>query len=207
MNAMEREPARNPQDLERLLIDRQHAGDVDGMLALFEPDAVIDCSDGRLLRGHREIRAFYAEIAATGHKFGRGQQRPALISGDLALTSTKLPDGDIAKEYLASPERQMTTVNSGETLIGDAATGILVASDGYEGVIVSSVQNFIADFSGGRNDADIPPCPGGIAELRLSADAAATMPPLMPFLSQNRGTSLTVTKNGDKGVYVCGYIK
>jgi hypothetical protein len=35
-----RQPARDPQDLERLLIDRQHAGDVDGMVALFEPLAV-----------------------------------------------------------------------------------------------------------------------------------------------------------------------
>jgi hypothetical protein len=51
-----------------------------------------------LLRGHQEIRTFYAEIAASGHKFGRGQQRPALIAGDLALTSTKLPDGDVTSE-------------------------------------------------------------------------------------------------------------
>jgi hypothetical protein len=30
-----REPGRDPQDLERLLIDRQWAGDIDGMVALF----------------------------------------------------------------------------------------------------------------------------------------------------------------------------
>ncbi|MBW8908910.1 MAG: hypothetical protein JF620_07800, partial [Mesorhizobium sp.] len=31
-------------------------------------------------------------------KFQRGEQRPALINGDLALTSTKLPDGSITSE-------------------------------------------------------------------------------------------------------------
>jgi len=98
MNATDRIPARDPQDLERLLIERQHAGDIDGMTALFEPDAVIDCSDGRFIRGHAAIRAFYAEIASRGHKFARGEQRPALLSGDLALTSTKLPDGDVTSE-------------------------------------------------------------------------------------------------------------
>ena len=43
----DREPARDPQDLERLLIARQWAGDVDGMVALFDPNAVVDTGDGR----------------------------------------------------------------------------------------------------------------------------------------------------------------
>ena len=41
-----REPARDPQDLERLLIARQWVGDVDGMAALFEPHAVVDSGEG-----------------------------------------------------------------------------------------------------------------------------------------------------------------
>jgi hypothetical protein len=60
MGVQSREPARDPQDLERLLIVRQHAGDVEGMVALFEPDAVIDTAEGdnaegRLIRGHNVI--------------------------------------------------------------------------------------------------------------------------------------------------------
>ena len=31
--------AHDPQDLERLLVSRQHAGDVDGMAALYEREA------------------------------------------------------------------------------------------------------------------------------------------------------------------------
>jgi ketosteroid isomerase-like protein len=93
-----REPARDPQDLERLLVSRQRAGDVEGMVALFEADAVVDCGDGRLLRGRDVMRAFYAEVVATGRKFEFGEQRPALISGDLALTSTRLPDGSVTAE-------------------------------------------------------------------------------------------------------------
>lgn len=72
---MECEPARDPNDLERLLVKRQNKGDIDGMVALFEPDAVIDCSDGRFVRGHEAIRAFYVEFAATGKKFAWGEQR------------------------------------------------------------------------------------------------------------------------------------
>ncbi|UVK40739.1 nuclear transport factor 2 family protein [Mesorhizobium sp. AR10] len=93
-----REPARDPQDLERLLIARQWVGDVDGMAALFEPDAVVDGGEGQLTRGRQAIRALFAEITATGRKFASGDRRPAVINGDLALTSTKLPDGTITTE-------------------------------------------------------------------------------------------------------------
>ena len=85
-----REPARDPQDLERLLIARQWAGDVDGMAALFEPYALIDSGEGRMTRGRDAIRALFAEITATVRKFESGKQSPAIISGDLALTSTRL---------------------------------------------------------------------------------------------------------------------
>jgi ketosteroid isomerase-like protein len=91
-------PARDPQELERFLIERQHAGDVDGMVALFEPQALVDCGEGRLLRGREEIRQYFVEVVASGRKFARGEQQAALVNGDLALTSTRLPDGQVTAE-------------------------------------------------------------------------------------------------------------
>lgn len=93
-----RAPAHDPQELERLLIERQHAGDLDGMVALFEPQAVVDCGDGHLLHGHGEIRRYFVEVIASGRKFARGVQQAALLCGDLALTSTRLPDGSVTAE-------------------------------------------------------------------------------------------------------------
>ena len=89
-----REPARDPQDLERLLVARENAGDVAGMTALFEPDAVIDIGGGTFLRGKEAIHEFFTKLQVTGfgpekRKFELGEQRPALICGDLALTSTR----------------------------------------------------------------------------------------------------------------------
>jgi ketosteroid isomerase-like protein len=99
-----REPARDPQDLERLLVARQRAGDIEGMVALFEPDAAMDNSEGQLLRGHDAIRAFFARVVATGRKWGLGEQRPALISGNLALTSTRSLDGSVTAEVARRQE-------------------------------------------------------------------------------------------------------
>ncbi len=94
----DREPARDPLDLERLLVSRQRAGDVDGMAALYEPNAALDYGDGQLTLGKEAIRTFFARVVATGGKFDLGDQRPAIISGDLALTSTHLPDGSVTAE-------------------------------------------------------------------------------------------------------------
>ena len=92
------EPARDPQDLERLLVSRERAGDVDGMAALYEPHAVLDSGSGRLVHGREAIREFFAGLVATGRKFDFGDQRPAVVSGDLALTSTRSPDGSVTAE-------------------------------------------------------------------------------------------------------------
>ena len=97
-NETDREPARDPQDLERLLIARQWAGDVDGMVALFDPHAVVDTGDGRLTHGTEAIRALFAGVVATGRKYELGKQNPALVNGDLALTSTRLADGSATAE-------------------------------------------------------------------------------------------------------------
>jgi ketosteroid isomerase-like protein len=98
MTDHDREPARDPQDLERLLVVRQQAGDVDGMVALFEPDAVVDVGEGRLIRGEEAIRRYYEELRAEGRRFEIGVQQDAVVSGDLALTSTNLPDGSVTAE-------------------------------------------------------------------------------------------------------------
>jgi hypothetical protein len=68
------------------------------MAALYEPHAVLDCGDGRLTLGREAIRAFYAGLVAMGRKFDFGDQRPAIVSGDLALTSTRAPDGSVTAE-------------------------------------------------------------------------------------------------------------
>jgi ketosteroid isomerase-like protein len=93
-----REHARTPQDLERLLVARQWAGQVSAMADLYEADAVVDCADGRRLEGREAIRKYFAAYTATGRKFQSGAQQPAVIAGDLALTSTRLPDGTVTAE-------------------------------------------------------------------------------------------------------------
>ncbi len=91
-------PAYDPQDLERLLVSLQNAGDADGIAALYEPHAVLDAGEGQLLHGREAIRQCFRELVASGRRFEMGEQQPALVSGDLALTSTRCRNGTVTAE-------------------------------------------------------------------------------------------------------------
>jgi ketosteroid isomerase-like protein len=101
--------ARSPEELLRLLGERIEAQDVDGIIALQEPEAGIVNYDGSVIRGHDDIRAFYVDwfrsdpvltvepqqtVVAGGDRTGRGRvrDRTAVIMGDYSLEQTA-PDG------------------------------------------------------------------------------------------------------------------
>jgi len=92
------EPALDPDDLPRFLLARANAGDVDGLVALYEPDAVLAGAEGDEMVGHEAIRDFFTTLLADRPRFAPGDQRPALRHDDLALTSTRLANGTVTAE-------------------------------------------------------------------------------------------------------------
>jgi ketosteroid isomerase-like protein len=95
---VERERATRPEDLSRLIVERLNAGDVDGLVALYEPGAVLALPDGQVATGSDEIRRVYERLVADRPTFEPGANRPTLRSGDLALTSSRLANGIVTVE-------------------------------------------------------------------------------------------------------------
>ncbi|MGI5493539.1 YybH family protein [Microtetraspora malaysiensis] len=93
-----RERAVQPEDLSRFIVERLNAGDVEGLVALYEPDAVLALPNGQVATGSEEIRQAYKHLVADRPTFTPGQQLPTLRNGDLALTSVRLPDGGATVE-------------------------------------------------------------------------------------------------------------
>ena len=91
-------PARVPEDLSEFFLQRANDADVEGLVALYEPDAVLAFAPGRVVVGHDEIRRVYRELLADPPVFRSDGQRPPLRNGDLALTSTRLPGGGTTVE-------------------------------------------------------------------------------------------------------------
>jgi ketosteroid isomerase-like protein len=91
-------PAVEPEDLERLYVERVNAGDVEGLVALYEPDAAMAVQPGRVAVGSEAIRQVFKDFVASGAKLTLGDQQPSLRVGDLALGSTRLLDGGVTAE-------------------------------------------------------------------------------------------------------------
>jgi ketosteroid isomerase-like protein len=90
--------ATEPNDLGRYFIERANAGDVDGLVALYEPNAVLAFPPGNLATGQAEIRKVYEQFVAAAPVLSPGRQHPALVTGDLALTAATLTNGDVTVE-------------------------------------------------------------------------------------------------------------
>jgi ketosteroid isomerase-like protein len=93
-----RRRAKEPNDLEKLFVQRANAGDVDGLVALYEPDAVVACGNGEVAIGHKQIRGFFVRFLAERPRLDPSSQAGALCSADLALTSSRTGNGDITAE-------------------------------------------------------------------------------------------------------------
>lgn len=86
-----------PENLVRLFSERANAGDLDGLVDLYEPGAVLAVGSP-VANGHDEIRKFYADLLARKSNFPPAQPMPAVYNGDLAMTVTPLPKGRCSVE-------------------------------------------------------------------------------------------------------------
>lgn len=91
-------PATEPNDLEKFFVERTNAGNLEGLLALYEPNALVAYGEGNVAVGHDEIRELLADFLAEHARLEPSDQAEALCSGDLALTSSRLCNGDITAE-------------------------------------------------------------------------------------------------------------
>lgn len=89
--------AHDPEDLARLFNERANAGDVEGLVALYETDAVVAVG-AVVATGHDEIRRFYTDLLARKSDFPSVEALPALRSGEIAMTFARLPNGTLSVE-------------------------------------------------------------------------------------------------------------
>ncbi|MCP4021561.1 MAG: nuclear transport factor 2 family protein [Desulfobacteraceae bacterium] len=90
--------AQEPNDLEKFFVERANAGEVEGLVALYEPNAVVSYGDGKVAIGLNQIREFFIKFVAKQPQFDPSNQSAALCSGDIALTSSRTNNGDITAE-------------------------------------------------------------------------------------------------------------
>lgn len=95
---MKHRAAKEPNDLERFFVERANAADVEGLVALYESNAILANGNGEVAIGPGQIREFFVRFLADRPRLDPGVQAAPLYSGDLALTSSRLGNGDITAE-------------------------------------------------------------------------------------------------------------
>ena len=83
-----REQAKQPEDLDRFFLERANAGDVEGVVALYEPDAVLVGPGKQIISGTLALRQAYTQLFASKPTFA-AEIQAAIRNGNLALTSTQ----------------------------------------------------------------------------------------------------------------------
>jgi ketosteroid isomerase-like protein len=99
----ERERAAQPEDLGRFFVQRANAGDLEGLVALYEPDALLAVPGGMPVAGADAIRQALRRFL-DGRPTVSGASQPALRFGDLALTSTRFGGGATAEVARRQPD-------------------------------------------------------------------------------------------------------
>lgn len=97
------EPAQCPEDLARLFLSRANRQDVEGVVALYAPEAVLVPPGGSRAVGTSAIRTFYRDVFRSGPVF-QGEPQLAVICGELALTSTRFSGGATAEGARRQPD-------------------------------------------------------------------------------------------------------
>lgn len=85
--------AQTPEDITRLFVERANAKDVDGLLALYEPDAVLAFPPGSATVGQDALReVLQAMVDHAKEPFELEEPAPTVYFEDIALTATQSKD-------------------------------------------------------------------------------------------------------------------
>jgi len=118
---MDAERALVPEDLDRLFLERANAGDVDGVVALYEADAVFAFAPGQVAVGREAIRRAYAELLVRPPVF-TGVIQPVIRNGDIAVTSTTRAGNATVEVARRQPDGTWLWMIDQPNVMGEAGT-------------------------------------------------------------------------------------
>ena len=92
--------AQSPEDLHRLWVDGVNRGDLDGLVALYEPEAAFVAQPGQVVAGHAAVRDATAGLLAL-KPTATLEVRTSIVAGDLAPVISTWRVADVGSDGAA----------------------------------------------------------------------------------------------------------
>ena len=121
--------ATTPEEIHGIFTELLEAGDLDGLLTLYDPDAVLVAGPDHLATGHAQIREGLAPFVAMQAKIAFGTQT-VIYAGDVALVHAHwsgtgtTPEGQIESGGVTSEVTRRQPDGTWKYLIDDPGFGV-----------------------------------------------------------------------------------
>lgn len=88
----------NPSEIAALFVEFINSGNLEGIASLFEDNAAIVTGKDTYARGKDEIKTYFSQMLSHNPKFDIVHHQQPIINGDIALTSSRVPNAFITVE-------------------------------------------------------------------------------------------------------------
>ena len=96
---MEMKKAFKPEDIAALFLEYVNAADLEGIVSLFEENAVVVTSpQNTFAKGKKEIKDYFSQMIAHNPRFDHVNHRQPVVNGNIALTSSRVPNAFVTVE-------------------------------------------------------------------------------------------------------------
>ncbi|MNJ86470.1 SnoaL-like domain protein [compost metagenome] len=88
-----------PAEISELFVEYINSGNLEGVVSLFEDNAmVITGPENTFAQGKNEIRDYFSHMLSHNPQFDTVHHRQPIINGDIALTSSRVPNAFVTVE-------------------------------------------------------------------------------------------------------------
>lgn len=90
--------ALKPEEISELFVTYLNAANLEGMLSLFEDNAIVATGSNTFARGKEEIRIYFSHMVLQNIQFSTVNHQQPIVNGDIALTSSRVPESFMTVE-------------------------------------------------------------------------------------------------------------
>lgn len=90
--------ASTPSEISPLFVGYLNSGNLEGIVSLFEENAIVATGTDTFATGKEEIKNYFKQLLSHNLRFDDVEHQPAIVNGDIALTSARIPNAFVTVE-------------------------------------------------------------------------------------------------------------